>query len=119
MASAITMVRTQPQGGRSNNNKKPPPPPPPPKKKPPPPPPPPSSIKAPPPPSNKPPVVAQSTKRPAPASDAATNQQPLTKKVRRASVSIQAPIILRDVNVFLKKHQVGQGTYGYVMLFLP
>jgi cyclin-dependent kinase 12/13 len=22
--------------------------------------------------------------------------------------------VLRDVNVFLKKHQVGQGTYGYV-----
>jgi hypothetical protein len=27
-----------------------------------------------------------------------------------------APVVLRDVNVFLKKHQVGQGTYGSVFV---
>ena len=27
-----------------------------------------------------------------------------------------APIVLRDVNVFSKKHQVGQGTYGSVFV---
>lgn len=100
MASAITMVRSQPQG---RNKQKPPPPPPPPKKKPPPPPPPPGKAKP------KPPT--QSAKRPAPPAPA----QPPTKKSRKTTVSIQAPVVLRDVNVFLKKHQVGQGTYGYVV----
>ena len=32
------------------------------------------------------------------------------------SVSICAPVILRDVNVFTKEHQVGQGTYGSVFV---
>lgn len=31
-------------------------------------------------------------------------------------VSIMAPIVLRDVNVFEKKYQVGQGTYGSVFV---
>jgi len=31
-------------------------------------------------------------------------------------VSIRAPVVLRDVNVFTKEHQVGQGTYGSVFV---
>jgi serine/threonine protein kinase len=31
-------------------------------------------------------------------------------------MSIRAPVVLRDVNVFLKKHQVGEGTYGSVFV---
>jgi Protein kinase domain len=38
------------------------------------------------------------------------------KRVRNNTVSIRAPVVLRDVNVFLKKHQVGQGTYGSVFV---
>jgi len=93
------MVRSQPQG----RNKQKPPPPPPPKKKPPPPPPPPGRPKPP----------SQSAKRPAPPAPAA---QSANKKTRKTTVSIQAPVVLRDVNVFLKKHQVGQGTYGSVFV---
>ena len=29
---------------------------------------------------------------------------------------ICAPVVLRDVNVFTKEHQVGQGTYGSVFV---
>lgn len=95
------MVRSQPQG---QNKSKPPPPPPPPKKKPPP----------PPPPKAKPkPPQPQSAKRSAPPAPAT---QPPAKKSRKTTVSIQAPVVLRDVNVFLKKHQVGQGTYGSVFV---
>ena len=36
------------------------------------------------------------------------------KRARSESVSIRAPVVLRDVNVFTKEHQVGQGTYGSV-----
>jgi hypothetical protein len=36
--------------------------------------------------------------------------EPESKK-RRGSVSIMAPVVMRDVNVFDKKHQVGQGTF--------
>jgi cyclin-dependent kinase 12/13 len=31
-------------------------------------------------------------------------------------LSIRAPVVLRDVDVFEKKHQVGQGTYGSVFV---
>jgi len=32
------------------------------------------------------------------------------------SLSIMAPVVLRDVNAFERKHQVGQGTYGSVFV---
>ena len=42
---------------------------------------------------------------------------PPAKRICSSSnVSIRAPVVLRDVNVFLKKHQVGQGTYGSVFV---
>ena len=40
---------------------------------------------------------------------------PPTKKQRRR-VSLKAPAVMRDVTAFQKKHQVGEGTYGYVSL---
>jgi cyclin-dependent kinase 12/13 len=43
-------------------------------------------------------------------------ETPPAKRIRHNSVSIRAPVVLRDVNVFLKKHQVGQGTYGSVFV---
>ena len=118
MASAVTMSRPQPPG---RNNQKPPPPPPPRRRPPPPPPPPRNNNKGPPKPptqqsTNTTAAVGSSSslaKRSAPAS-AAISQQP--KRSRKTAVSIQAPVVLRDVNVFLKKHQVGQGTYGYVFI---
>ena len=30
-------------------------------------------------------------------------------------VSLKAPVVMRDVTVFQKRHQVGEGTYGYVV----
>jgi cyclin-dependent kinase 12/13 len=54
------------------------------------------------------------SKRPADSVDA-----PIAKRARAGSVgqlSIRAPVVLRDVNVFTKKHQVGQGTYGSVFV---
>jgi serine/threonine protein kinase len=50
-------------------------------------------------------------KRPADAPSA-----PAAKRVNRGSISIMAPTVLRDVNVFTKKNQVGQGTYGIVFV---
>jgi hypothetical protein len=89
------------------------PPPPPPKSAPPPPPLPPKSNGPPPPaPPNVPPTPL--SKRPADSVDA-----PIAKRARAGSVgqlSIRAPVVLRDVNVFTKKHQVGQGTYGSVFV---
>ena len=55
--------------------------------------------------------IAAVAKRPAPPVPVDTAAM---KRMRRSSVSIVAPVVLRDVNVFLKKHQVGQGTYGSV-----
>ena len=116
MASASTMVR--PPAGR------PPPPPPPPGARPhpptsrkaPPPPPPPAKrgqISKPPPPpkpSDKPllkrPVVPFSGNRHAPSA----------KRAKVGAVTFMAPIVLRDVNVFERKYQVGQGTYGSVFV---
>ncbi len=31
-------------------------------------------------------------------------------------VSLKAPSVMRDVTVFQKRHQVGEGTYGYVII---
>lgn len=52
----------------------------------------------------------------APAEPAAGLDQPPQKRRRRTSVHIMAPARLRDVTVFQKKHQVGQGTYGSVFM---
>ncbi len=35
---------------------------------------------------------------------------------RRESVSIRAPVIMRDVDAYEKKFQVGEGTYGSVFV---
>lgn len=43
-------------------------------------------------------------------------QQQQEKRARNANLSIRAPVILRDVNVFKKENQVGQGTYGSVFV---
>jgi len=96
-----------------------PPPPPPPGVKPPPPPPPPNT-------SSKPAAVIEpchdipeqvGDKRPR------THSEPEMRKHFKSNTSLSesdtsnslwVPSNLRDVNAFQKKHQVGQGTYGYV-----
>ena len=103
MASASTMVR--PPAGR-------PPPPPKPAGSRPKPPPPPPSRRVPPPPPPKKHHVAPPPKRPVPFS----GKQSPAKRSKVGHVSIMAPIVLRDVNVFEKKYQVGQGTYGSVFV---
>ena len=122
MASATTMVRPPPPGrpapppppnSANGSRPKPPAPPsaPPPhantKRAPPPPP--------PPPPKSAPPstvtFLPQNGKRPTDVTE-----QPPQKRSRCSSMSIRAPVVLRDVNVFLKKHQVGEGTYGSVFV---
>lgn len=128
MASASTMVRPppgRPTGPPPQGRPKPPPPPP----KGPPPKPPASALnkatspRPPPPPPRPPAPPAPTTAPPAakrPHADATASAPTETKRVRRGSasvhVSIQAPVVLRDVNVFTKKHQVGQGTYGSVFV---
>lgn len=123
MASATTMVRPPPPGRpapppppNSANGIRPKPPAPPMappsqsniKRAPPPPPP-------PPPPKSAPPATVTFSqpngKRPT-----ETTEQPPQKRARCSSMSIRAPVVLRDVNVFLKKHQVGEGTYGSVFV---
>eukprot|EP00522_Entomoneis_paludosa_P007051 CAMPEP_0172445062 /NCGR_PEP_ID=MMETSP1065-20121228/5033_1 /TAXON_ID=265537 /ORGANISM="Amphiprora paludosa, Strain CCMP125" /LENGTH=433 /DNA_ID=CAMNT_0013195857 /DNA_START=744 /DNA_END=2045 /DNA_ORIENTATION=- len=91
------------------------PPPPPPGGRPRPPPPPPRKTPPPPPPKTKPPPPPPRTdsnpspKRAVPPAAAALN-------AKRSKLSIMAPVVLRDVNVFEKKYQVGQGTYGSVFV---
>ena len=120
MASTTTMVR--PPAGRppppppSGNRPKPPPPkkapPPPPSKRAPPPPPPKSAPKPPPAAVNG--KVIQTLKR-----DPTDDGNSALKRGRNNegnAVFICAPVVLRDVNVFTKEHQVGQGTYGSVFV---
>uniref|UniRef100_A0A7S1YYY6 Cyclin-dependent kinase 2 homolog n=1 Tax=Ditylum brightwellii TaxID=49249 RepID=A0A7S1YYY6_9STRA len=38
------------------------------------------------------------------------------KKMRRPPITIRAPVSMRDVTAFEKKHQVGEGTFGSVFL---
>mmetsp|Transcript_9264 Transcript_9264/g.25640 ORF Transcript_9264/g.25640 Transcript_9264/m.25640 type:complete len:439 (+) Transcript_9264:361-1677(+) len=107
MASASTMVR--PPAGR-------PPPPPPGRKSPRPPPPPPRPPSGklakppPPPPKHRNNAIKSPPKRPA------APPKPAAPAAKRSKVSIMAPVVLRDVNVFEKKYQVGQGTYGSVFV---
>mmetsp|Transcript_40055 Transcript_40055/g.120714 ORF Transcript_40055/g.120714 Transcript_40055/m.120714 type:complete len:455 (-) Transcript_40055:466-1830(-) len=125
MSTAAAMVRPPPPSGRPRPpppKGRPPPPPraggkpkPPPRK---PPPPPTARSRPPPPPPGRrppPPPPASARKRPAPPSEVAPSQQG-TKRVRKGSVSIAAPVKLRDVTVFRKERQVGQGTYGSVFM---
>lgn len=91
------------------------PPPPPPPKAPPPPPPTAAKISPPrPPPPKSEPTAVNNNKRV--ATLPLPPPLPAHKRQRRGSLSIEAPKVLRDVNVFLKKHQVGQGTYGSVFV---
>jgi hypothetical protein len=50
------------------------------------------------------------------AEDAASARKRQRQQHRR--VSLKAPIVMRDVTAFQKKHQVGEGTYGYVRSFV-
>eukprot|EP00538_Stauroneis_constricta_P004699 CAMPEP_0119570744 /NCGR_PEP_ID=MMETSP1352-20130426/43764_1 /TAXON_ID=265584 /ORGANISM="Stauroneis constricta, Strain CCMP1120" /LENGTH=449 /DNA_ID=CAMNT_0007620417 /DNA_START=3452 /DNA_END=4801 /DNA_ORIENTATION=- len=85
--------------------------------------PPPGPPKRPPPPRPPHPSSAQSTNKR--TNDSANNNNssskalPPVKKQRQTiggKVSIRLPVVLRDVDVFEKKHQVGQGTYGSVFV---
>ena len=134
MTSTTTMVLPTPaSGGLPNNNNLPrkPPPPPPARKinnnyRPPPPPRPPPPTKRPPPPppprssgavkGNFGSSTTASRKRPAEISTVSLSPRKHTTQQRRR-VSLKAPTVMRDVTVFQKKHQVGEGTYGYVSLF--
>jgi serine/threonine protein kinase len=64
-------------------------------------------------------VAAASVAPPAAAAAAASVVKPPpasninNKRLRR---TFQAPVVLRDVNVFERKHQVGEGTYGSVFV---
>jgi cyclin-dependent kinase 12/13 len=63
-----------------------------------------------------------SKKRPAPVDTSTTinntsgkrPKQQHSKQNRR--VSLKAPVVMRDVTAFQKKHQVGEGTYGSVFV---
>ena len=61
-----------------------------------------------------PPPPPKSTAKRTVDSDEQSHRSP--KRARLGSVSIQAPVLLRDVNAFNRKHQVGQGTYGSVFV---
>lgn len=118
MASASTMVRPPPgrppppppPGARPrppNGRKAPPPPPPPPPKK--------AAAPAKPPPPPPKPLANPMLKRSAQSASGNNDGQP-SKRAKVGPVSIMAPVVLRDVNVFERKYQVGQGTYGSVFV---
>lgn len=140
MAIAQTMVRPPPPPGPPATQQKhrSPPPPPPPKGPPPPPPsggasrkppPPPGqpkkvSPRPPPPPPPAPPSKSDNEdnnnnssikKRTLQTEPSSSSGSPV-KRQRRGSVSIRAPTVLRDVDAFEKKFQVGEGTYGSVFV---
>ena len=105
-----------PPARKINNNRPPPPPrPPPPTKRPPPPPPPRSSGAVN---GNFGSSTTASRKRPAEISTVSLSSPRKHTTHQRRRVSLKAPTVMRDVTVFQKKHQVGEGTYGYVSLFL-
>ena len=105
-STATTTIRTMAP------NKRPPPPKGPPPKRPPPPP-------LPPPKKPAAPAVASAAvakKRPV---EVQPTDGPANHKQRRSShLHIKAPVILRDVTVFQRRQQVGEGTYGYVSFFV-
>ena len=61
-------------------------------------------------------AVGGGTKRPAPNPPQNVPRKHPTGACRRR-VSLRAPSVMRDVTAFQKKHQVGEGTYGYVSTF--
>jgi hypothetical protein len=80
----------------------------------------------PPPPSSKPPpppappsLVSSSKRKPAETTSSSSSvcDQGPPKKQSRESL-LHRPPSLRDVTVYRKQHQVGQGTYGYVILLM-
>eukprot|EP00428_Durinskia_dybowskii_P020878 CAMPEP_0170207130 /NCGR_PEP_ID=MMETSP0116_2-20130129/3139_1 /TAXON_ID=400756 /ORGANISM="Durinskia baltica, Strain CSIRO CS-38" /LENGTH=449 /DNA_ID=CAMNT_0010457581 /DNA_START=416 /DNA_END=1765 /DNA_ORIENTATION=+ len=88
-----------------------------------PPPPPPARVAAPPPPPHRaappppPPNVASLPSAPLKRKDPPAPPPPPAKKQHtEAKLSIQAPAVMRDVDVFEKKHKVGEGTYGSVFV---
>jgi hypothetical protein len=56
-------------------------------------------------------VAAASAAGPSPEKRQRQQQQHPNRRV-----SLKAPVVMRDVTAFQKKHQVGEGTYGYVSL---
>lgn len=103
-STTTTTIRTM-----VHPTKRPPPPKGPPARRPPPPPlPPAKKLSA----SNE--VVAK--KRP---NESTMEKTSMNKQPRRGSnhLHIKAPVILRDVTVFQRRQQVGEGTYGYVSFF--
>eukprot|EP00534_Pseudo-nitzschia_fraudulenta_P012841 CAMPEP_0201219482 /NCGR_PEP_ID=MMETSP0851-20130426/191097_1 /ASSEMBLY_ACC=CAM_ASM_000631 /TAXON_ID=183588 /ORGANISM="Pseudo-nitzschia fraudulenta, Strain WWA7" /LENGTH=271 /DNA_ID=CAMNT_0047509171 /DNA_START=401 /DNA_END=1217 /DNA_ORIENTATION=- len=136
MTTAQTMVRPPPpppppgpprnvQRNLTSQSVRPPPPPP---RGRPPPPPPPSSRNGkvrstPPPPPPPPPRASIGNKRAhkvtSACSPASRSPFPVHKKARlprRGPVSFSAPVVMRDVDAFEKKFQVGEGTYGSVFV---
>lgn len=104
-SSTTTTIRTM-----VHPTKRPPPPKGPPARRPPPPPLPPAKK-----PSGKHEVVAK--KRP---NESTMEKTSMNKQPRRGSkqLHIKAPVILRDVTVFQRRQQVGEGTYGYVSFLM-
>lgn len=93
----------------------PPPPPPPPSRRPPPPPPKVPQPPPPPPPKNGATEFSVSRKRPPPPPPSTPPPPPKMAKIKK-KMSIRKQAELRDVNVFQKQYQVGQGTYGSVFV---
>eukprot|EP00934_Nitzschia_sp_Nitz4_P000261 Nitzschia sp. Nitz4//scaffold5_size260463//176785//178425//NITZ4_001001-RA/size260463-augustus-gene-0.16-mRNA-1//1//CDS//3329555397//261//frame0 len=120
MAIAQTMNRPPPPPGPPSGSNvpkaRPPPPPPSANRKSAPPPPPPPKRQAPPPPPKPPvpPPPPSSDKRKAPPPPA--NAPPLKRPRAESTVTIRAPVVMRDVDVFEKKNKVGEGTYGSVFV---
>lgn len=46
-----------------------------------------------------------------------TKSQKYDNKRQKGELTLIRPAVLRDVTVFQKKHQLGQGTYGWVHTF--
>jgi hypothetical protein len=81
-----------------------------------------SGRKPPPPGQRAPPPPPRSGKRPAPPPSNGNHEsiQTNAKRVREplafGKIVIKKPTVLRDVNAFHRKHKVGEGTYGYVLI---
>jgi len=51
-----------------------------------------------------------------PTADARKRQRHEQQQNKNRRVSLKAPVVMRDVTAFQKKHQVGEGTYGSVFV---
>lgn len=72
-----------------------------------------SNPQRPPPPPSRPSEFQKRKEVPQPQSDLSGNKRP---RKENNKVSIRAPVVMRDVDVFEKKGKVGEGTYGSVFL---